>query len=150
MRRAFLLAGIAAGAVALFTTVSVTVSARQASQIQTFKTKLADLTFCRTGYDIASSRPHYIARFTEDAQEKADLIELSDVLLERKEQLDQLISDHLKEAKDLPLDAYERSLLVEKTTWEAELDAVHTAGWVQEPEAFLDHLLERCEPYINE
>lgn len=150
MRRAFLLAGIAAGAVALFTTVSVTAAYRQATQIESFKTKLADLTFCRTGYDIASSRPHYIARFTADPQEKSDLLELSEVLNSRKEQLDKLIADHLKEAKDLPLDAHERHTLVEQTKWEAELEAVHTAGWVEEPEAFLDHLLERCEPYITE
>lgn len=150
MRRAFLLAGIAAGAIALFTTGSmVAANARSASRIETFKVKLADLTFARTGFEIMSSRPHYMARFVENAEAKADLLELSSEMNSRKEQLDVLIAETIKEARDLPLDTNERNALIEKTCWDAEVDAVHVAGWVEEPEVFLDHINEIAEPYLN-
>ena len=149
MRRAFLFAGIAAGAVALFTTGSVVAASVRTSRIETFKNKLADLQFCRTGYEIASSRPHYIARFVGNAEAKADLLEFSDEMNTLKEQVDVLIAEHIRDAKDLHLDSEERNALIEKTKWDAELDAVHTAGWVEEPEVFLDHLNERCEQYLN-
>lgn len=151
MRRAFLLAGIAAGAVALFTTGSlVAANARSTNRIETFKTRLADLTFARTGFEIMSSRPHYMARFVENAAVKADLLEISDQMDAKKEQLDILIAETIKEARDLPLDSAERTALIEKTKWDAEVDAVHTAGWVEEPEAFLDHINELADPYLNE
>lgn len=149
MRRAFLLAGIAAGAVALFTTGQVVAANSRANQIQTFKTKLADLTFCRTGFEIMSSRPHFMAQFVRNPEAKADLLEYSDELNAKKDQLDVLIAQTIKEARDLPLDANERFALIEKTKWDAELDAVHTAGWVEEPVAFLDHITELSEPYLN-
>ena len=149
MRRAFLLAGIAAGAVALFTTGQVVASSQRSTKIETFKTRLADLTFCRTGFEIMSSRPHYMARFVDDAAAKAELLKFSDEMNSKKEQLDGLIADTIKEARDLPLDSEERNALIEKTRWDAELDAVHTTGWVEEPKSFLDHINERCEPYSN-
>lgn len=150
MRRAFLLASIAAGAVALFTTVQVTAAARQDRRIESFKSKLSDLTFCRTGFEIASSRPHYMARFAKNPETKAELLQESDALEAKRGQMDQLISDHIKEADDLDLDTTELTLFIEMIQREAELKAVHVAGWVEKPEVFLDHITELSEPYLTE
>jgi len=148
MRRALLLAGIAAGAVALFTTVSYTYyQNQQTHSVVAFKTKLADLTYCRTGYDIASSMPHYQSRFAESSAEKIDLLKKSDELLARKDHLDRLLDQHIAKAKDLPV--FDPATLVKEVQWKAELAVVNTAGWVEEPKDFLDHLDLRCEPYIN-
>lgn len=149
MRRAYLLASIAAGAVALFTTVQVTAAVRQDRKIETFKHRLADLTFCRTGFEIASSRPHYMARFAKNPEVKAELIHESDVLEAKKDQMDQLISDHIKEGDDLDLDTTELTLFIEMIQREAEQKAVHVAGWVEKPEVFLDHITEVSDNYLN-
>lgn len=150
MRRAFLFAGIAAGAVALFTTGSMVVAAgSRQTRIETFKTRLADLTFARTGFEIMSSRPHYVARFVTNPEAKADLLEFSDEMNAKKDQLDVLIAETIKEAKDLPLDSEDRVALIEKTRWDAEVEAVQTAGWIEEPEDFLDHINELADPYLN-
>lgn len=149
MRRSFLFASIAAGAIALFTTGSVVVATNRATKIETFKSKLADLTFCRTAFEIASSHPSYITRFIDDEKTKEELIEESDALDSKKAQIDILIIEHIEEARDLPLDESERVALIEKVTWDAELEAVQAAGWVEKPEAFLDHINEICEPYLS-
>jgi len=148
MRRALLFAGIAAGAVALFTTISYThTQQKRVDSVIAFKTKLADLTFCRTGYDIASSLPHYKSRFAESFSERIDLLKQSDELAARKDHLDRLLTSHIAKAKDLPV--VDHIALVKEIQWQAELDAVKTAGWVEEPEDFLDHLETRCEQYIK-
>ena len=149
MRRSFLLASIAAGAVALFTSVTVAVATSRAIKIESFKSKLADLAFCKTGYEIASSHPHYAARFA-DTKAKALLIEESDQLNAKKEQLEILIEEHIKEAEDLHLNEQERQTLIDSTTTDAEMDAVEAALELEEPETFLDYINELCEPYLTE
>lgn len=149
MRRSFLLASIAAGAVALFTSGTVAVATSRAIKIETFKTKLAELAFCKTGYEIASSHPHYAARFA-NAKAKSVLIKESDQLNAKKEQLELLIEEHIKEAEDLHLNEQERQTLIDSTTSDAEMDAVKVALELEEPATFLDHINELCEPYLTE
>jgi hypothetical protein len=150
MRRAILLAGITTGIAALFTTVSYAQTQRQKTvAVREFKAKLADLTFCRTGYEIAASRSHYIAGTAAGGYREA-FLEYSDELEAKRKELDSMIAEHLREAKDLPMDATDRTLMIEKVQWDAEVEAVQIAGWVEEPDEFLDHLEERCQPYITE
>lgn len=149
MRRAILLAGIATGFTALFTTVTYAHAQRQKTAVvREYKTKLADLAFCRTGYEIAASRSHYIAGTSAGGYREA-FLEYSDELDAKRKELDSMISDHLKEANELPLDAADRAMMLEKVQWDAEVEAVQIAGMVEEPDDFLDHLEERCSPYIN-
>lgn len=149
MRRAFLLVGIAASATALFTTVSYATDRRSKTvAVREYKEKLADLTFCRTGYEIASSKTHFLAG-AEQGEYKEALLEMSDDMRIKQRELDRLISEHLAEAKDLPMEAEDRALMLEKVQWDAEVEAVQTAGWVEEPDDFLDHIEERCQPYLN-
>jgi hypothetical protein len=148
MRRSYLIASLA-GAIALFTTGSLVVVSNRASKIESFKTKLSELTFCKTAYEIASSHPSYISRFVEDERTKEELLKESELLNSKKEKIDLLIDQHIKEAAELPLDDISVRTLIDKTTWDAELEAVQAAGWVEEHEAFLDQIDEICKPYFK-
>jgi hypothetical protein len=146
MRRSILLGGIAIGSLLLFTTSALYV---QGDKVENFKTKLADLTFCKTAFDIAQSRPHYLASQTTDPKQKQILIKLSDELFAKKAKIEKLLAAHMKKADKLPLDADDTMELVDSTVWQAELEAVQIAKAAEEPEDFLSHLSERCDPYVN-
>jgi len=134
MRRAFLLASIATGISALFTTVTYAHNARQRTvAVREYKEKLADLAFCKTGYEIAASQRHY----------HHDVVQFNEMTKKLKE-LAKLLDDHISQANNLPIEPSE----VEKVKWEAQVEVVHIAQETEEPE-FLDQLEERCQPYIN-
>lgn len=139
MRRAILLAGIASGITALFTTVTFAHTQRQKTEaVREYKEKLADLAFCRIGYEIAASKRHYHGDYQGYRK-----------ITSRLREINQLIDSHIKEAEDLPLDNVDTALMLEKVQWEAQVEAVHVADSIEEPAEFLDQIAERCEPYIN-
>jgi hypothetical protein len=149
MRRSIIYAGIAAGVLTLFTTGSVVAAHQRASKIESFKTRLADLTFCKTAYEILASKPHYQARFARDPGVKNQLLRSSDLMNSKKEHLDLLISQTLDQAYKLPLDSSELASLVDEIVWDAESDAVKEAVMIEEPILFLDHVNDRCGQYIS-
>jgi len=147
MTRFYLLAGIAAAA--LFTSGSMVVSNNRSNKIDEFKSKLSDLAFCRTAFEIASSHPSYASRFVSTKEAKEKLIAESNTFDAKRLQIESLISEHLESANDLPLDPKKRLELIEKVIWDADLQAVQETGWVEEPEKFLDRIDEICQSYIK-
>jgi len=149
MRRAFLFAGIAAGALLVFTTAATVASPlSRNAKLARHMDKVQSVAYCRVGYEIASSFPSYASRHAV-GKAKRQLISQSDKLNDQKEVLGDLLRGAFKtEAINLGMDGQSYDDLLSKMEAKAEVDAVISFQSVEEPNEFLNKLDEVCAPYI--
>lgn len=152
MRRAYLLAGIAAGAVIVFTTAAsmAFVPMSKSARLERHMDKVQDVAFCKVGYQVASSFPSYASRSAKTLEIKLALQSRSDELFEQHEHLGGLLRGAFKtEAVKLGMDEFSYENVLAKFEAKAEMDAVGALQSADTPGEFLDKLDEVCAPYIN-
>lgn len=151
MRRAFLFAGIATGALLVFTTAATVASPMSRSaKLDRHMNKVHEVAFCRVGYEIASSFPSYASRNAVGVEAKRQLVSQSDKLNTQKEILGDLLQGAFKtEAMKLGMDEFSYENVLAKFEAKAEMEAVLSFQSVEEPNEFLNRLDEVCAPYIN-
>jgi len=150
MRRAYLLAGIAAGAVLVFTTAATVASVplNRASRLSRHMDKVQHVAYCRMGYEIASSFPSYASRTAISYAAKKTLLNRSDELFAQHEHLGELLRGTFKaEALKLGMDEFSYENVLAKFEAKAEVEAVVSFQSVNSTNEFIDKLDETCATY---
>ena len=150
MRRAFLFAGIAAGAVALFTSATFVPFPSKTSRINAHLEKVREVAFCQKGYEIASSFPSYESRQASSNYVKALLVQQADQLEAKSKHLDELLNTDLKqEAQELGLGSFEYETKLATIRLEAEREAVMAFQQTDDKHEIIGQLDELSKPFTE-
>ena len=153
MRRAYLLAGIAAGTIVLFTTAATVASASlsKPARLERHMNKVQAIAYCQKGYEIASSFPSYASRTSSTEFEKQRLLNESMKLDARQGHLGDLLRGAFKvQAIKLGMDEFSYDNVLAKFEAKGEIQAVQAFQLVGEPTEFLDQLDSTCAPYVTQ
>lgn len=150
MRRALLLAGIAAGAILLFTASSSAKNSASQAALSQHIAKVKDLAFCQKAYEIASSFPSYAAGKTVVISDRIRLLKRSDELQAKGEILSRRLEGDIKsQAVNLGMDQFTYDRLLADSRAKGELEAVLTFEQTDKPQEVISQLDVVCQQHLN-